>query len=67
MDVETTEFFKLDHVDRKLLFWMMDHAPDAIPSWLEYVTEEYRKKKNIEIDHKRLEKEIEDELDMKSR
>ena len=59
-----SEFFKLDHVDRKLLFWMMDHTADAIPSWLEFVTEEYRSKKNIEIDRKRLQREVEEELDM---
>ena len=66
MDLDKDEFFKLDQVDRKLLSWMMDHSPDAISSWLEYMREEYKKKKNIEIDIARLKSEIEEELNLKS-
>ncbi|HWA35782.1 MAG TPA: hypothetical protein VG737_16680 [Cyclobacteriaceae bacterium] len=66
MDIEATEFFKLDPIDRKTLFWMMDHAPDAIRSWLEYVAEEYRDKKQIVIDHTRLRMEVEIELEKKT-
>ncbi len=62
MDIEATEFFKLDPIDRKTLFWMMDHASDAIPSWLEYVAEEYRLKKQVVIDHQGLREEVEIEL-----
>lgn len=31
------EFFKLEVLDRKVVFWMMDHAPDAIRSWIEQI------------------------------
>lgn len=64
MNLERSEFFKLDHIDRKILFWMMDHSPGAIPSWLEHVKDEYRKK-NIDLDYKSLQKEVQEELDVK--
>lgn len=58
MDQQRMELFKLERTDMKALFWIMDHAPDAIQSWTEYIVEDYSRKKGIQIDDKRLYKEI---------
>jgi hypothetical protein len=49
MENEKSEFFKLDIIDRKVLFWIMENSPRAISSWIEYTVDEYCKKKSIII------------------
>lgn len=44
MEDEKLEFFKLEMLDRKVIFWMMDHAPDAIRSWLDHLEIDYNRK-----------------------
>lgn len=45
MEQQTLEFFKLDEIDRKVFFWMIDHAKaKAIKSWLTYIEGEYKRK-----------------------
>ena len=42
------EFFKLDEIDRKVLFWLVDHVKlNAVRSWLDVVGEDYRKRYGI--------------------
>lgn len=48
MEEEKLEFFKLEMLDRKIVFWMMDNTPDAIRSWVEHIElDYYRKGKKI--------------------
>lgn len=42
MEQETPEFFKLDSVDKKVLFWMMDNKPEEIKSWVMHIEHNYR-------------------------
>jgi hypothetical protein len=45
MQNEPLEFFKFDAVDRKVLFWLMDHVNERnLKSWMEYIAGEYREK-----------------------
>lgn len=62
MENDKLEFFKLDSIDKKVLFWMMDNDKDAIASWTEEITRQYAKGKSVYIDPKKLLAEIELEL-----
>jgi hypothetical protein len=50
------EFFKLDAIDREVLFWIMTHASKSLSSWIDYIVLEYGKKM-IYIDAEKLYKE----------
>jgi len=53
------EFFKLDEIDRKVLFWLMDHVqPGTVKSWIEFIAEDYKQKRSVEIDVEKLLNEI---------
>lgn len=55
MEQDRPEFFLLDEIDRKVLFWLMDHAePNAIKSWTEFVAEDYKRRKAITINCEKL-------------
>jgi hypothetical protein len=55
MENERPEIFKLDQIDRKVLFWLMDREPiHVIQGWIEYVASEYKKRNIAYIDVKRL-------------
>lgn len=41
MNNEVLEFFKLDAIDKKVLFWMMDNKPDEIKSWVKHIARQY--------------------------
>lgn len=58
MASESSELLKLDHIDRKLVAWMVINDPDALPSWIEQAVREYRFRKGIEIDPDELMREI---------
>lgn len=46
-----TEFFKLDVIDRKVLFWLRSHkSAKTVKGWIEYVAEDYKKRKAGIID-----------------
>lgn len=62
MQNERLEFFKLDRIDQKVLFWIMENFPRATYSWIEYTARDYRKNKSIEIDECRLAEEVEQSL-----
>jgi len=62
MDETTSELFKLDPVDRKTLFWMMDNDPLAIRSWIDYIGLQYRAQKSVEINSDKLYAEVKEEL-----
>jgi hypothetical protein len=50
MENEKLEFFKLNAIDRKVLFWLMDHVHTRnLLSWTEYIAREYLEK-GINID-----------------
>jgi hypothetical protein len=55
MENEKLEFFKLDEIDRKVFLWLLDHVPQkSIMAWIEYVTEEYRRRGAVQIDGDRM-------------
>lgn len=52
---DTSELFKLDPIERKVLFWLKDNADmKVVRSWIDYVVEEYRKGRDISIDAEKL-------------
>lgn len=53
------EFFKLDGIDQKVLFWLLEHSPKTVKSWIEYIATNYRTTKAIKIDVIKLYSEIE--------
>lgn len=57
-----SEFFKLDPIDKKTLFWLMDNNPEEIKSWVKFVSLEYRKLEKIKLDAEKLYEEIKVEL-----
>ena len=59
MENEKLEFFKLDEIDRKVFLWLIRHVPQkAILAWVEYISEEYRRKKSVQIDGERMYQEM---------
>ena len=52
------EFSKLDGIDRKVLFWLLENSPKAVKSWIEYEALNYRTTRSIEIDTVKLYKEV---------
>ena len=55
---EKLEFFKLDAIDRKVLFWLVDNSPRSVDSWVEHIAETYQKSMQVKIDSQRLRAEI---------
>lgn len=60
MNEEKFEFFKLDETDRKVLFWLMDHHKKAIRSWIEFIAKDYKRRRSIEIDTRKLYSEMQE-------
>lgn len=58
MEEERPEFFKLDKIDQKVMFWIMSNSPHALYSWIEHIVEHYRKEKSILIDVEKLSSEV---------
>jgi hypothetical protein len=55
MENEKLEFFKLDEIDRKVFLWLLDHVPQkSIMAWIEYISEEYRRKRSVQINAERM-------------
>ncbi len=46
----TTEYSKLDVIDRKVLHWTIKNIPKSVPNWIEYTVNSYHNLKGIEID-----------------
>jgi hypothetical protein len=62
MEHEKLEFFKLDEIDRKVLLWLLSHVPQkSVLAWMDYIVEEYRFRKFIQINIQKLLEEIEQE------
>jgi hypothetical protein len=59
MEDEKHEFFKLDAIDREVLLWIITHVPKSAKSWIEYIAEDYRKRKAIIIDTEKMYAEVE--------
>ena len=59
MENEKHEFFKLDAIDREVLLWIITHVPKSAKSWIEYIAEDYRKRKSIVIDTEKMYAEVE--------
>jgi hypothetical protein len=59
MEDEKHEFFKLDTIDREVLLWIITHVPKSAKSWIEYIAEDYRKRKAIVIDTEKMFAEVE--------
>jgi len=60
MENEKLEFFKLDEIDRKVLLWLITHAPKWVKGWIEYAAEDYKRKKSIHIDVEKMYRETQD-------
>jgi len=58
MQEEQSEFFKLDTIDRKVLFWLMDNTPWSVDSWVDHIAGAYRKSGAVKIDSQKLLEEI---------
>jgi len=63
MEEDKLEFFKLDTIDRKVLFWIMNNIPESIRSWVEHIVIDYKKSKSVEIDRQKLYEEIKVAMD----
>lgn len=57
-----SEFFKLDPIDKKTLFWLMDNKPQEIKTWITYVARYYNRPQKGLIDVEKLYVEIKEEL-----
>jgi hypothetical protein len=61
MEEERPEFFKLEDSDRKVLAWLKGHVhTNSIRSWMEYIANDYKRRKGVIIDVDRLYKETMD-------
>ena len=58
IDEERPEFFKLDKIDRKVLFWLIDNSPRSVDSWVDHIAGTYQKSMLVKIDSQRLRAEI---------
>lgn len=58
VNTEPEEFFKLDRIDRKVLFWLLDHAPHAVKSWIDYTAQDYWSTRAVKIDTAKLQQEV---------
>ena len=58
MQEEKSEFFKLDIIDRKVLFWLMDNSPRSVDSWVDHIAGAYGKSSTLKIDSQKLRSEI---------
>jgi hypothetical protein len=63
MEDEKLEFFKLDTIDRKVLFWIMNNIPESIRSWVEHIESDYKQSKSVQIDRQKLYEEIKVAMD----
>lgn len=53
MVYEREEFFKLDNLDRRIAFWLMDNAPKDLYAWTKEVANNYARNRVL-IDSNRL-------------
>ena len=59
MESDNLEFFKLDEIDRKVLLWLMGHAPQkSVFAWVDYIADAYKREKSIHLNVERLSVEI---------
>lgn len=57
------ELFKLDPIDQKTLFWMMDNKPDSVRSWINYISNTYKRNRTTVIDAEKFFNEVSPELE----
>lgn len=59
MENEKLEFFKLDEIDRKVFLWLISHVPQkSILAWIEYITDDYRRRRAVLIDGEKMYREM---------
>jgi len=56
--MENGEYYRFDTNDRKVLRWLVAHAPESVSSWVEMQAEHYRLAAGIRIDREKLLAEI---------
>lgn len=59
---DNLELFKLDPIDQKTLFWMMDNKPEAVRSWINYISNTYKRNRTLLIDAVKFFDEVEPDL-----
>ena len=58
MKEENLEFFKLDTIDRRVVFIILEKNPKSLKSYIAWLAKYYTTKRNIVIDNEELFKEI---------
>lgn len=60
LDIESDnrEFFKLDSIDRKAIYWLIDGHPDGLRNWLIQLSQDYYVEKRIIISPETLYNEV---------
>lgn len=59
LQANDAEFLKLDEIDRKVLFWLIDNVPTkSVKAWIEYISHDYVKRKAAPIDTEKLLREV---------
>jgi hypothetical protein len=59
MQTNQLEFLKLDEIDRKVLFWHIEHIKlSAIKSLIHYIAEDYQRRNGMSININRLYDEV---------
>jgi CheY-like chemotaxis protein len=56
------ELFKLDSIDQKTLFWMMDNKPESVRHWINYISRTYSRSRTF-VDADKFFSEVSPELE----
>lgn len=59
------ELFKLDGIDQKTLFWMMDNKPESVRHWINYISRTYIRSR-VFVDADKFFREVAPELESDS-
>jgi hypothetical protein len=58
----SVEFPRLEFSDQEVLIWFLTHSPNRVKSWIDYLAEDYNRKRAVSIDGQKLYNEIKDLL-----
>lgn len=55
MKEKDLEFFKLEKTDRLVLIWLIENVDaSVIKSWINFIVEDYKRRKSVTIDAQKL-------------
>lgn len=55
---QTTEYDKLDAIDRKILHWTLKNTPASVSDWIEFTVTFYQSLRGVKINSEKLLNEI---------